>query len=339
MSRIKHLQLVLPQTLSQLRADATGAQSSAALHDWLGTGEPQRLWGVDDLQHARLNPWQHSLLYALAPPLREHGLASAMLHWRGEGKAWRSGTCLHAELVHLQAGLDDLRLIVPPPPTAAEEAQLLMALQPLLSLSGFELQVSPAGEPGCWYLFTERELSLVTYSPHAGFATRILDVMPQGTHGADLRRLMTETQMLLHEHPVNEHRARQGIATLNALWPWGSAPMTLVEQPTMQRVLGNHPWLLGLCEHLHVSCWPLPPDAQALLSVDADEVLLLLPDEALAQLDNKWLQPVQAALRRGDIRQLDIHLDHWRITLQGGRWRKLRHWLKPARTDLNELLT
>jgi hypothetical protein len=338
MSRIKQLQLVLPETLHQLRAGAVTAQSSAALLDWLGMGARQRLWEADDLQHARLNPWQHSLLHALQPSLRDHGLASAMLHWRGEGKAWRNGTCLHAEPVHLQAGIDDLRLILPPPPTAAEEAQLLISLQPLLSLSGFELQVSPSGVPGSWYLFTERELSLQTYSPHAGIATRIFDVMPQGTHGAELRRLMTEAQMLLHEHPVNEHRARQGVVTLNALWLWGAGPLTLVEQPAAQRILGNHPWLLGLCEHLHASCWPLPPDAQALLSVDADQVLLLLPDEALAQLDTKWLQPVQLALQRGEIGQLDLHLDHWRITLRGGRWRNLRRRMQPSRADLNELL-
>ncbi len=339
MSRIQHLQLVLPHTLRQLRMDAAGSQSGTVLSDWSSTGDRQRLWGADDLQHARLNPWQHSLLYALAPALREHGLASGMLHWRGEGKSWRTGTCLHAELVHLQAGLDDLRLILPPPPTQAEEAQLLMSLQPLLSLAGFELQVSPSSVPGNWYLFTERELSLQTYSPHAGFATRIFEVMPQGTHGAELRRLMTEVQMLLHEHPVNVHRARQGIPALNALWPWGAAPLMLVTEPAVQRVLGNHPWLLGLCEHLQASCWPLPPDAQALLSVDAGQVLLLLPDEAPAQLDNQWLQPLQAALHRGDIRQLDIHLDHWRISLQGGRWRSLRRRLRPARSDFNELLT
>lgn len=339
MSRINHLQLVLPQALSRLRANDVVSQSSTVLREWLTIGERQRLWGADDLQHARLNPWQHSLLHALNPALREQGMASGMLHWRGEGRAWRKGTCLHAELIHLQAGLDDLRLILPPPPTAAEEAQLLMSLQPLLSLSGFELLVSPSGGPGCWYLFTERELSLRTYSPHAGFATRIFDVMPQGQHGAELRRLMTETQMLLHEHPINLQRAGQGVATLNALWPWGAAPLTLVEQPVVQRVLGHHPYLLGLCEHLHVSCWPLPPDAQALLSVDADQALLLLPDVPPGQLEEAWLAPLQAALQRGDIRQLDIYLDHWRITMQGGRWHKLRRWLKPARADLQELLS
>lgn len=335
MSRIKHLQLVLPQALRQLRAE-TPETWGAVLYNWLRTGERQRLWNADDLQHARLNPWQHSLLHALEPALREPGLASAMLHWRGEGKAWRTGTALHVELVHLQAGLDDLRLVLPPPPTAAEEAQLLMSLQPLLSLSGFELQITP-GEPGRWYLFNEQELSLQTYSPHAGFATRIFEVMPQGMHGAEVRRLMTEVQMLLHEHPVNLHRARQGVATLNALWPWGAAPLNEVSQSGEPRVLGTHPYLLGLCEYLHMSCWPLPPDAQALLSLDADQVLLLLPDETPAQLHDKWLAPLHAALQRGDIGLLDVHLDHWRISLQGGLWQALRRRLRGAR-DLTELL-
>ena len=84
MSRIKHLQLVLPQALAELRTSDANAQDSP-LWRWLAHGDRQRLWQPDDLQHARLDPWQHSLLYAFNAALRAQGLASAMLHWRGEG--------------------------------------------------------------------------------------------------------------------------------------------------------------------------------------------------------------------------------------------------------------
>lgn len=338
MTRIKHLQLVLPKALAQLRAPDVANRPNLVLLDWLRTGTSQRLWEQDDLLHARLNPWQHSLLHALPSPLRDQGLASAMLYWRGEGRAWRKGTGLHAELVHLAAGVDDLRLLLPPPPTPAEEQQLLASLQPLLSLSGFELQMSPSGQTGRWYLFTERSLSLTTYSPYAGFATRIFDIMPQGADGPELRRLMTETQMLLHDHPVNAQRARQGIPGLNALWLWGAAPLGLATQSAPQRVLSNDPYVQGLCEHLHLNCWPLGPDAQAVLSVAADQLLLVLPDEDVVALNSSWMLPLQAALQRGDIEQLDLHLDHWRISLQGGRWRQAQRWLTRNRTELNELL-
>jgi hypothetical protein len=337
MSRIKHLQLVLPQALAQLRLVDQQAQNSL-LCRWLAHGERQRLWQPDDLTHARLDPWQHSLLHCFGPALRPQGLASAMLHWRGEGGAWRNGTCLQVEFVHLQAGLDDLRLVVPPPPTPEEAAQLLSSLQPSLSLAGFELLTSPAVLSGHEYLHSERGLDLITYSPRAGYATRIYDIMPHGNDGADLRRLLTEAQMILHEHPVNQQRARHGVPALNAVWFWGAARLDLVAEQAVQRVLSNHAYVRGLCEHLHVECWPLPPDVQAVLSVDADQQLMVLPEMPLSQLEAAWLQPLQSALQRGDIEQLDVYIDHWRVSLRGGRWANLRRMLARRQPVLTELL-
>ncbi|MGE0113482.1 MAG: hypothetical protein AB7T07_01150 [Steroidobacteraceae bacterium] len=338
MSRIKHLQLILPQALAQLRTPDGAPQQSPVLLDWLQQGERQRLWMPDELYQARLDPWQHSLLQALPAELREHGLSSAALSWRGEGGEWSKGSCLHVEPVHLQAGLDDLRLVWPPVPTPEEEAQLLASLQPLMTLAGFDLQASPGGRPGAWYLHTQRALLLTTYSPRSGYASRLYDIMPQGDDSAELRRLMTEAQMLLHDHPVNRRREQRGVPGLNALWFWGAAPLELVTQSTTLRVLGNEPYVQGLCEHLHLTCWPLPPDARALLDVDAGRQLLVLPTESLAVLDTQWFQPLQTATRRGAIEQLDIHLDHWRVRLQGGRWRQWRRRLTRRPRDMAEML-
>jgi hypothetical protein len=337
MSHIEHLQLVLPQALTQLRNANTQKQDSL-LCRWLVRGARRRLWQQDDLQHARLDPWQHSLLHAFDPEVRANGLASAMLHWRGEGGAWRQGTLLHVELVHLAAGLDNVRLLVPPRPPHDESVQLLSSLQPLLSLAGFELLSSPAAQPGHWYLSSERILSLTSYSPRAGFATRIYDIMPQGAGGADLRRLMTEAQMILHEHPVNQQRARRSELDLNAVWFWGAAPLELVSERGVQRVLSNDAYVRGLCEHLHLQYWPLPPDAQALLSVGADQQLVVLSEQPLAQLESAWFQPLQTALQRGGIKRLDIHLDQWCISLRGGRWPQLRRLLARQQALPSELL-
>jgi hypothetical protein len=337
MSRIKHLQLVLPQALAQLRLADQQAQSSLLAH-WLASGERQRLWQADDLSHARLDPWQHSLLYCFNSTLRAQGLASAKLHWRGEGGAWRGGTALHLEFVHLAAGLDDLRLVTPPPATVDETTQLLGSLQPSLSLAGFELLASPSAQADRWYVHCARELQVITYSPRGGFATRLYDIMPQGTDGPDLRRLMTEVQMVLHEHPVNQQRAQRGVPALNALWFWGAAQLDLVAEQATQRVLSNHAYVRGLCEHLHLEYWPLPADAQSVLSVEAHQQLLVLPDMMLPQLEAIWLQPLQSALQRGVIEQLDVYVDHWHVSLRGGRWAQLRRRLAQRQPVLAEVL-
>lgn len=334
MSHIKHLQLVLPQVLTQLRA-TDRSLSLPTLQDWLRRSERQCLWSPDDLQHARLDPWQHALLHALPAPLRMQGLASAALQWRGEGGSWHTGTTLHADWVHLAAGMDDLQLQLPPPPDADEEGQLRATLAPLLAVAGFDVQTFGAARG--WYLRCERPLTVLTYSPRAGFASRVYDTLPQGRDGAELRRVMTEMQMLLHEHPVNQRRMQRGVLSLNALWLWGAAPLERVAHPATQRVLSNAPYVQGLAEHLQLHCWPLPATGQALLSVDAEQVLLVLPGEDLQSLETVWFEPLQAALQRGDIECLEVFLDHWQLRLQGGRWQQWRRrWARPH--ELAELL-
>jgi hypothetical protein len=337
MTRIHHLQLVLPNALAQLRGIQPTQTQAPVLHDWLRKAQRQRLWLADDWQYARLDPWQHSLLHALPAELREHGLASASLQWRGEGGEWPAATCLHAEPIHLSAGIDDLSLLLPAAPTQDEEARLLASLQPLMAVAGFDLQASPSGTRGHWYMLCDRQLSLTTYSPRAGIATRIYEAQPQGEDGGALRRVMTEAQMLLHEHPVNQRRERRGVPTLNALWFWGSASLTLVTQQATPRVMSNHSYVQGLCEHLHLNCWPLPHDGSTLLSVAAEQVLLVLPEAELGAWST-WLDPVQHALQHGEIEQLDVYVDHWQLSLRGGRWAQFKRLLSSA-ADLTDVLS
>ncbi len=339
---IQHLQLVIPQALGhlrQLQEEKTVPRSLPLLQACLQQGERTRLWQQEDLFHARVEPWQQSLLYALPLELRQHGLAAAALSWRGEGGVRRRGTCLHVEPVHFQAGMDDVRCLMPSPLTGEQSAQLLQSLQPLLSLAGFELLHATEDAGGHWYLWCDRELQLTTFSLRSHSSAGLYDLMPQGADSGELRRLMTEVQMLLHDHPVNQQREARGLLPVNALWLWGNAPLGLVTRPCSTRVISNAPYVRGLCEHLEVDCWPLPPDAQSLPGVDAEQVLLVLPPDPITEIETRWLAPLHNALLRGEIRRLDLHLDHWMVSLQGGRWQQVRRWLNGRGHDVAELLS
>jgi hypothetical protein len=325
---IRHLQLILPGVLS---GDVAVSSDISTVCHWLQSGDRTQLWAADDASQARIEPWQQSLLHALPTTACEYGLASAALTWRGEGGEWRSGTWLQIRPVHFAAGLDDLRMVLPPPPSAEEAEQLLSTLRPLLALSGFELLTSGDVTSGNWYLWTASELQLTTYAPRNLLRVRIHELMPHGPDAGALRRLMTELQMLLHEHPVNQQRARQGLPIINAVWCWGASPLQPVTEPLPIRMISDSAYVRGLCEHVHGECWPVPADAQALLSLDTEQVLLVLPGGA--ELEKRWLQPLHAALLRGQIKQLDIHLDNGRTRLQGGRWAQLRRKLAGKRRD------
>lgn len=45
--------------------------------------------------------------------------------------------------------------------------------------------------------------------------------LPQGEGAEELIRLMTDAQMLLHQHPVNLKRKQSGQLTANSIWLWG----------------------------------------------------------------------------------------------------------------------
>ena len=55
-------------------------------------------------------------------------------------------------------------------------------------------------------MHSERALDVRTVTPETAAAIPLEQAMPQGRDAPALRRLMTELQMLLHEHPVNVER-------------------------------------------------------------------------------------------------------------------------------------
>jgi len=60
-----------------------------------------------------------------------------------------------------------------------------------------------------------------TTPPHDITSQEIGAYLPAGDGAPELIKLMTETQMLLNEHPVNRTRRQQGKREANAAWPWG----------------------------------------------------------------------------------------------------------------------
>jgi len=60
-----------------------------------------------------------------------------------------------------------------------------------------------------------------TTPPHDITSQEIGAYLPAGNGAPELIKLMTETQMLLNEHPVNQARRQQGKREANAAWPWG----------------------------------------------------------------------------------------------------------------------
>jgi hypothetical protein len=70
-----------------------------------------------------------------------------------------------------------------------------------------------------WLIGFAHSLDVQTRQPN--LAAELESAMPAGVDAKEMRRLMTELQMVLHEHPVNVRRSHAGLPAANAVWVWG----------------------------------------------------------------------------------------------------------------------
>jgi hypothetical protein len=139
--------------------------------------------------------------------------------------------------------------------------------------------------------------------------------MPKGRDAAILKRLLTEVQMLLHEHPVNVARAQRGVPAVNALWLHGVGALGRIERCVLPEAYGDDAYLRGLYR-LHERPAPgTASHADELLARMRSSAVAVLATRALDELEARWAAPLLRALRAGTIGQLDLVLDRWRLTI------------------------
>ena len=162
--------------------------------------------------------------------------------------------------------------------------------------------------------------------------------LPGGPRKSFWWRVLNETQMLFHQHPVNRGREAHGRPTLNALWLWGAGRLP-VSTPRPVRVLSHDPFLLGLARlHPGGRAAPLPEDPARWIGGATEQAWWIHLDAldrpsayddppaweaALQQLDQAWFVPLASALRRGRLPGL-VLLDPpggLRLEARPGRWR------------------
>lgn len=225
------------------------------------------------------------------------------------------GSWARARPVHLVAAMDHLRLAPPEALDlgAEEAAALLESLNAHLAGSGLRLH---AVQPDEWLLEYAREIDCVNAAPDLAADSNLREFQPQGADAGEIRRLQTELQMLLHEHPVNEARARLGRPAANSLWLWGFGTVPVTGRRALPRLYSDDPWLLGLWR-LHGAFVAAPGDFDPRIA-QAEGLNVLAPtrehraavargdasgDVALAE---KYLGPLRAALTTGALQRLRI---------------------------------
>ena len=142
--------------------------------------------------------------------------------------------------------------------------------------------------------------------------------------------LLTEIQMLLHGHAVNEAREARGEPAVNSLWLWGAGRLPQRAQGRWRSVASDDPLALGFARHAGIAARPLPQGATAWLSHSPEDGRhLVILDAARETLERDWFAPLAAALRSGQIGMLTLHLPDAGLSFETVRGDLRRFWRRP----------
>lgn len=260
-------------------------------------------------RHFNLLPdhWSHAALTRLADadPLEAHA------------HAW-----LRADPAHVRADINGARLLATGAMLGldASDAQaLLPALRPLFGDAGFTLD---APHPARWYLRLPRESRLPHFStPDIALGDDVFEHTPDAPEARRWRALLSEAQVVLHNHPHNTARLEAGRVAINSLWFWGGG--TLPDQVTTR-----HPTLYSGDALLHGlaqvgKLQAMPPCEFADLASDALVDMRSMRDAGA--LLERWITPAcEHATRHETV--LDFADGHQVVLKPAQRW---RFWRRP----------
>jgi hypothetical protein len=246
------------------------------------------------------------------------GVPVAPFSLRGDGGEPGGDWWMRADPVHLE--LNGERLILADASrlgvTAEEAREFIADLDSHFSGEGISF-VAP--HPQRWYVRSARAMRLLTTPTPEAAARDVKALLPQGEDGARWRRLVNEAQMLLHQHPCNEARERQGRLAVNSVWVWGPG-RDRRPHAAYDAVWADHPVATGLAAASGGGARPLPASGETLVASGPGGthlVVLSLPAtaygepaewrDALAMLERSWFSVLLAGLRGAALESLTLH--------------------------------
>jgi len=306
----------------------------AQLERWLARAERSRLeegwqqWLLEAFGSARHAGHSWAQVAAAAVPA-----ASALDTGQHPAGAWL------ATPVHLVAGLDTVRVHPAGLLTLSRDEQLELArdFATVFQGSGWTLHATLQRE---LLLVSDRLLQARSSDPARWLGSDPAEGMVAGADAGALRRLGSELEMWLHEHPVNRARSARSLWPVSALWLWGGAAPAPAFAPvrsqaaedagaTTLTVYGADLFLAGLCAGagVHSLRLVLPwPAAHQAAGAPGDVIvhwqLGPAPDTASLQaLEQQLIAPLLSQLRRGDWDSLTLLAGDQALVLRRHGWR------------------
>lgn len=246
---------------------------------------------------------------------------------------------IRADPVYLEPRRDSLILRATSELNAGEADRLAAELNESLALDGWLLR---APHPQRWYLKPPAETGIATTALADAIGHDISPLLPRGPDHKSWHTRLNEIQILLHTSKVNVERETQGQLPVNSVWFWGGGRMPRLGEPRWSKVWADDPLSLGLARLAGIPAQSLPNAERGWPMAEGHQLIVLTSltadKEAVQQLSLTWLEPLCAAIHRGDLNSLVLLSDsgpgfyyrrHHRLRLWR-RHRSLQAWLERA---------
>jgi len=209
-----------------------------------------------------------------------------------------------ADPVHLLAGSDDAQLI----PyqrlnlTIEETTALIEELNEVLAENQFSFLHDRSGH---WYYQGLSATGLDTAPTRSLEGHSMSEAWPRTDAARPWRRLLSESQMVLHQSKVNEARQARGEPVVNSLWFWGGGQaLANTNLASSVMVFTDDDYCIGFAKALKVPVQPLANAYETDLDAIEQETVVIV-DTSLLVEESDYLE--QQAL--GDT--WGQRLQHW----------------------------
>lgn len=297
----------------------------------------RRMFGRGELRHFPAIDAEVWLCQAFEVERREDWPVAALTA-TVDGLTTETDWWLRADPIHLQMQRNSTRVLAAPALTLSEEEAAALSATLNTHFNTDNITIHPA-QPLRWYIRQAEsiEVSAPTLSAVAGQPLRGAPL--KGAHASPWHRVLTEAQMVLHEHPVNQAREARGLPAVNSLLLWGVGRKPTVPGRHFSDVWSDDALATALAVQSGANCAAAPANAATwfgrrwdsgsrhLITLDRAHHAARYggPDawiKAVAALEELWFVPLWSALNAKTLREL--------VIVASGAGQCLRCTVRPA---------
>jgi hypothetical protein len=228
---------------------------------------------------------------------------------------------LRADPVHLSVNRDRMVLLDASQLdiTDAESVALVGTLQHHFRDDDFTIH---APHPERWYISSNKPIALRSHPISEVRGCNVADYWFDGPDRARWQTRLSEIQMLLHAHSVNEARDAAGQLPINGIWFWGAGESPSSLNRDYAQIVANDVLLEGIASLTAAKFVKANLFDQSELSSNQAESTLVALDQlaipaaygdwetwqtSLAALDQAWFAPMLSALKNGRLKEIRIY--------------------------------